>query len=90
MKHYDSPFQIPPRLRWFVWPTITVSGGGTLCAMLLGEEAVLMTGCPALLLIPGLTTIIFWFNRMVFKAAEPRHEDLSSKNSIDPLHTKKD
>ncbi|MEK7278495.1 MAG: hypothetical protein AAB427_14180 [Chloroflexota bacterium] len=76
--HY---FDLPPRWRWIFWPVIAVSGGGTALALWLEEEAVAAAECAPLAALPGMAALLYWFNHLVFKATQPRREDLSDKTT---------
>ena len=76
--HY---FDLPPRWRWIFWPVIAVSGGGTALALWLEEEAIAAAECAPLAALPGMAALLYWFNHLVFKATQPRREDLSDKTN---------
>jgi hypothetical protein len=76
--HY---FDLSPRWRWIFWPVIAVSGGGTAIALWLEEEAIAVAECAPLAALPGMAALLYWFNHLVFKATQPRREDLSDKTT---------
>jgi len=76
--HY---FDLPPRWRWVFWPVVAFSGGGTVLALWLEEEAVTVAECAPLAALPGMAALLYWFNHLVFKATQPRREDLSDKTT---------
>ena len=81
--HY---FDLPPRWRWVFWPVIAASGGGTALALWLKEEAIVVAECVPLAVLPGMAALLYWFNHLVFKATQPRREDLSSKPPREKEH----
>ena len=76
--HY---FDLPPRWRWVFWPVVAASGGGTALALWLEEEAITAAECVPLAALPGMAALLYWFNHLVFKATQPRREDLSDKTT---------
>ncbi len=76
--HY---FDLPPRWRWVFWPVVVASGSGTALTLWLEEEAVTVAECAPLAALPGLAGLLYWFNHLVFKATQPRREDLSAKTT---------
>jgi len=76
--HY---FDLPPRWRWIFWPVVAASGGGTAIALWLEEEAITAAECVPLAALPGMAALLYWFNHLVFKATQPRREDLSDKTT---------
>ena len=76
--HY---FDLPPRWRWVLWPVVAASGGGTALALWLEEEAIVVAECAPLAALPGMAALLYWFNHLVFKATQPRREDLSNKTT---------
>lgn len=79
MKHTLPPFSLPPRWRWVFWPIVGVSGGGAAVAIWLEEEAIALAECAPLAALPGMAALLYWFNHIVFKAAQIRREDLTGK-----------
>jgi len=80
MKHYPSPFSLPPRWRWIFWPVVTLSGCGTAIA-LLEEEAVTVAECAPLAALPGMEALLYLLNHIIFQATMPHREDLSAKTN---------
>ena len=76
--HY---FDLPARWRWVFWPVVAFSGGGTVLALWLEEKAIAVAECAPLAALPGMTALLYWFNHLVFKATQPRREDLSDKTT---------
>lgn len=76
--HY---FDLPPRWRWIFWPVVAFSGGGTVLALWLEEKAIAVAECAPLAALPGMAVLLYWFNHLVFKATQPRREDLSDKTT---------
>jgi len=76
--HY---FDLPPRWRWVFWPVSAASGGGTVIALWLEEKAIAVAECAPLAALPGMAVLLYWFNQLVFKATQPRREDLSDKTT---------
>ncbi|OGO66841.1 MAG: hypothetical protein A2Z49_03425 [Chloroflexi bacterium RBG_19FT_COMBO_56_12] len=75
------PFDLPPRWRWFLWPVIVLSGGGTVVSLWLEEGTAAMAECAPVAALPGLAALLYWFNHCVFKAAVPRPEELSASHT---------
>ena len=78
--HY---FDLPSRWRWVFWSIITLSGGGAALTLWLEEEpiAVARDACAPLAALSGIAALLYWFNHLVFKATQPRREDLSDKTT---------
>ena len=76
--HY---FDLPPRWRWLFWPVVAVSGSGTVLALWLEEEAIVVADCAPLAALPGMAALLYWFNHLVFTATKPRQEGLSPKTT---------
>ncbi len=75
--HY---LDLPPRWRWLIWPTLAAGGGGAAFALWLEEETAAANGSyAAILALPGMAAIIYWLNQIVFKATQPREEDLKTQ-----------
>ena len=79
MKHYLPPFSLPPHWRWIFWPIMGVSSSGAAIAIWLEQETIALAECAPLALIPGMAAVLYWFNNLVFKAAQIRREDLKDK-----------
>jgi hypothetical protein len=54
------------------------------------EESILWVDCAPIVAIPGLATLLYWFNHHLFKAAMPRPEDLKELSNCNKLHRKKE
>ena len=76
--HY---FDLPPRWRWVFWPVVALGGGGTALTLWLEEETIAVADCLPLAALPGMAALLYWFNHLVFKATQPRREDLSDKTT---------
>jgi len=76
MRHYGSPFRLPPRWRWIAGPVIVLGSGGTAVAMWLEEDGIALAECAPLAALPALAALLYGFNHLVFKATRPRREDL--------------
>lgn len=76
--HY---FDLPPRWRWVFWPVVALSGAGTVLALWLEEKAIAAADCAPLAALFGMAALLYWFNHLVFKATQPRREDLSDKTT---------
>ena len=76
--HY---FDLPPRWRWVFWPVVAASGGATALTLWLEEEAIAVAECVPLAALPGMAALLYWFNHCVFKATQPRQEDLSDETN---------
>jgi len=74
-------FDLPPRWRWVFWPVVAFSGGGTVLALWLEEKAIAVAECAPLAALPGMAALLYWFNHLIFKATQPRREDLSDKTT---------
>ena len=64
-----SPFPLPPRRRWTMWPLVGLSGGGTAAGVWLLEEPLAVAGevCLPLAALSGLYAMVYGFNHYVFK-----------------------
>ena len=90
-KHRSShPFRLPPRWRWIFWPVVTLSGGWTTITLWMQEELILLVNCVPVAAIPGLATLLYWFNHRLFKAAIPLPEDLKMQSNCTNLIRKED
>lgn len=81
-----SPFRLPPRWRWLVWPTLALSGGGTVAGVWLAEEPYILAGevCFPLAALSSLYAVVYGFYHRVFKAHWPhRHNDSHHRLSKD-------
>ena len=58
---------------------LAFSGGGTALVPWFEEEATAMAECLPVTVLPGLATLLYWFNHLVFKTTRLRQEDLSAK-----------
>jgi len=83
MKHFGSPFRLPPRWRWITGLIIVLSGGGTAVAMWLEEESFAVAECAPLAALPGMAALLYWLNHLVFKPAMPRREDMDKSTQHD-------
>ena len=81
MKHYLPLFSLPPRWRWLFWPVVGVSGGSAAIALWLEEETIALAECAPLAALPGMAALLYWFNHLVFKAAQIRRENLADKTN---------
>ncbi len=74
-----SPFRLPPRWRWTMWPLLGLSAGGTAAGVWLLEEPLAPVAgevCLPLAALSGLYAIVYRFYHRVFKANSPcRKED---------------
>ena len=68
-----SPFRLPPRRRWTMWPLLGLSGGETAAGVWLLEEPLAVIGevCLPLAALSGLYAIAYGFYHCVFKANSP-------------------
>ena len=68
-----SPFPLPPRRRWTMWPLLGLSGGETAAGVRLLEEPLAVIGevCLPLAALSGLYAIVYGFYHGVFKANSP-------------------
>ena len=68
-----SPFRLPPRWRWTMWPFLGLIGGGVAVGVRLVEDplAVAHEACLPLATLSGLYAIVYGFNHRVFKANSP-------------------
>ena len=76
MKHFDSPFSLPPRWRWLT-ALVFIFGGGAIAVIAWLEEAILAV-CASLAAVVGMGGLVYGFYHFVFKATTPRREDLSA------------
>jgi hypothetical protein len=83
-------FRLPPRWRLILWPVVTLSGGGSVAALWMQEEAILLVDCAPIAAIPGLAALLYWFNHQLFKASMPRPDDLKTPSNRNNPHGKKD
>ena len=74
--HY---FDLPPRWRWMFWLLLALSGAGVGLALWLDVQAIAVAECLPLVALPGMAALLYWFNHLVFRRAQPRREDLSDK-----------
>lgn len=83
--HLGHYLDVPARWRWLAWPTALVSGGTSL-ALVWEQEAIALAPamCAPLAAIPGLVALIYWFNGLVFKAAQPSARDLKADSPHKP------
>jgi Ca2+-transporting ATPase len=47
-------------------------------ALWLEEEALAIASCAPIAALPGMAGLLYWFNRLIFNATEPRQEDLDT------------
>lgn len=80
MRHFGSPFRLPPRWRWLVGPAIALGGGGTAVAMWLEEEGIALAECAPLAALPAMAGLLYVLNHLIFKAARLRREDLEKSD----------
>ena len=70
-------FALPPRWRWLFWPTLTLGSGGMALTLWLEEGALTLGLCAPLAALPGMAGLLYWFNRLLFKAAQPERKDMT-------------
>ena len=73
MKGKLSPFGLPPRWRWTMWPLLGLSGGETAAGVRLLEEPLAVIGevCLPLAALSGLYALMYGFYHFVFKTNSP-------------------
>jgi len=81
MTRRNSPFRLPPRWRWTMWPFIGLAGGGTAVGLALHWEDIALAECLPLAALPGLYAVVYWFYHCVFKATTPCRKDLDNSDS---------
>lgn len=76
-----SPFRLPSRWRWLVWPALGLSAGGTAAGVWLLEEPLAVAGeiCLPLAALSGLYAIVYGFYQRVFKANSPCRKETHLK-----------
>lgn len=77
MRSKWSPFRLPPRWRWLVWPALGLGGGGTAAGVLAAEETFVVAGevCLPLTVLSGMYAIVYGFYHCIFKANSPCRKD---------------
>jgi hypothetical protein len=80
-----SPFRLPPRWRWLTWPIFAFGAAGSIVALWLEEEPLVMASevCPALAALAAMGALLCRLCDRMFEAAKPRPQDTRHD-----LHTK--
>lgn len=65
-----SPFRLPPRWRWLMWPALGLGGSGAAAGAWLVEEPFIVAGevCFPLAILSGLYAVVYGFCHRVFRA----------------------
>jgi hypothetical protein len=68
-----SPFRLPPRWRWMMWPLLGLSSGGTAAGVWLLEDPLAVAGeaCLPLAALSSMYAIVYGFYHCIFKANSP-------------------
>jgi hypothetical protein len=85
VRRLGSPFRLPPRWRWIVWPFLALSGGGATAGVWLQREEISIAECTPLVALPGMAALFYWLNHHIFKAAMPHREDLDRSTHVETI-----